>query len=88
MKYQNLKEVAAAFQSGELDREKYTLILDNDDSFLQCTEPLPDGIEEGSDEADAWERKQHERTMSLFRGNGYPDLQDACEAAGIPCEWC
>lgn len=34
MKYQNLAEVFIAFQKGELDRKKHTMIIDNDSCFL------------------------------------------------------
>ena len=87
-KYKNLIELAEAFRSGELNKEHYTLILDNDSSHLQYTGPLPDGVEEGSEAADAWGDEQYQKCRTLFSGNGYSDIDDACTAAGIPCEWC
>lgn len=52
------------------------------------TGPLPDGIAEGSEEAEIWKDRKNDEASSLFEGNGYADLQDACLAAGIPSEWC
>ena len=87
-KYENLIQLAEAFRTGELSRDHYTLILDNDDSHLRYTAPLPDGVDPESEAADAWMDEQYQKCQSLFRGNGYSDLDDACTAAGIPCEWC
>jgi hypothetical protein len=88
MKYKNLQQLAAAFASGELDKTKYKLILDNDCSFLNYIGPLPDGMVTESDEAYTWLDEQHEAARELFEGNGYRDLLDACLAAGIPADWC
>lgn len=87
-KYKNMQELANAFASGELSKENYTLILDNDSSSLRYTGPLPDNMDEDSEEADVWRDKKNDEADKLFLGNGYSDLQDACEAAGIPAEWC
>ena len=87
-KYKNLKELAAAFASGEIDKTKYKLILDNDDSFLSYCGPLPDGVDDDTPAADSWRDQKSDEARTLFRGNGYSDLQEACEAAGIPSEWC
>lgn len=87
-KYKNLKQLAAAFASGELDRKKYRLILDNDDSFLTYCGPLPRGMKKDSDEAASWRDSKSDEARQWFRGNGYADLLDACEAAGIPSQWC
>jgi hypothetical protein len=88
MKYKNLQELAAAFQSGELSKEHYKLVLDNDCSFLRYCGPTPEGIEEGSDAWWSFYDKKCDEAHDWFRGNGYSDLGDACTAAGIPNEWC
>jgi hypothetical protein len=88
MKYKNLQQLAAAFASGELDKTKYKLILDNDCSFLNYVGPLPEGMKPETDEAYDWLDKQHEAAREMFEGNGYSDLLDACLAAGIPADWC
>lgn len=72
VKYKNMAELAEAFRSGDLDRSKYVLMMDNDCSYLVYT---------GEDvEAD-------ERPEALYEGDGYGDIVDACNAAGIPTEW-
>lgn len=76
-KYKNLSELAAAFKAGKL--KNYKLILDNDDSRL-----VYDGSLKGDDNND----EKNDECANWYRGNGYADLQEACEAAGIPCEWC
>lgn len=88
MKYKNLVELAAAFRSGELNKEHYTLVLDNDSSRLRYIGSLPDGMEENSEAADVWLDEKCDECRAWFRGNGYSDLSDACSAAGIPNEWC
>lgn len=88
MKYKNLTELAAAFRSGDLNRAHYTLVLDNDGSWLRYIGPLPDGVARDSEAADVWLDAKHDECRAWFRGNGYSDLSDACDAAGIPNEWC
>jgi hypothetical protein len=83
MKYPNLKALAAAFTSGELNRKHYKLILDNDDAFLSYVGPVP-----RSADADDYRDSKSDEARTWYRGNGYSDLADAVEAAGIPCEWC
>jgi hypothetical protein len=79
LKYKNLTELAAAFKTGELKKNLYMLQLDNDCSSLRYIGPIAseEDLDEKNDECDDW-----------FRGNGYADLKEACEIAGIPCEWC
>lgn len=86
-KYKTLVELAEAFRTGELSKDHYVLVLDNDCSFLRYIGPRPDGIEEGGAAEDEWEDERYEHCKTLFAGNGYSDLEDACTAAGIPCEW-
>ncbi len=69
MKYKTYKELAAAYASGELNKETDILNLDNDDCFLYV----------GATDDDCGTK--------VFQGNGYADLMEVCEAAGIPCEW-
>ncbi len=87
-KYKDLKALAAAFVSGELDKENYVLVLDNDDSFLSYRGPLPKGVKKDSEAADRWMDEKNDEARAWFRGNGYADLSQACDAAGIPNEWC
>lgn len=73
-KYNNYKELADAFRTGELDREKYILQMDNDCCHLAYT-----GDDMNEDEA-------YDHCRGLFAGNGYGDVVDICNLAGIPCE--
>ena len=81
-KYKNLAELANAFKTGELKKNLYILQLDNDCSALRYIGPV-----NGEDEDIERDRKNDE-CGEWFEGNGYADLKDACEAAGIPSEWC
>lgn len=88
MKYKNMTALAKAFASGKLDRKQYVLVLDNDDSFLRYCGPLPKGVQKDSEAADRWMDEKNDEAQAWFRGNGYADLSQACDAAGIPNEWC
>ncbi len=83
MKYNNLVELAEAFKRGDLIG--FVLMLDNDDSFLRYTGPVPEGL--NNDEAEIYRDRKTDEASDLFRGHGYEDLGDACKAAGIPSEW-
>ncbi len=75
-KYKTYTELAAAFASGELDKDKYVLVMDND-----CCSLSYRGDDMDEDEA-------YDHVKSLFRGGGYGDIVEVCEAASIPAEWC
>lgn len=68
--YKNLKEVSEAFKSGEL--KGFSLIMDNDDSFLSWT-----GVDRGGQPFEV-----------EYRGQGGCDMHDALDALGIPWEPC
>ncbi len=76
LKYPTYEALAQAFATGELDMNKYVLVLDND----CCT------LDYRGDDMD--EDEAYEHCARLFHGNGYADFGDAVRAAGIPCEWC
>jgi hypothetical protein len=84
--FKNLKELAKGFADGRL--AGYKLILDNDGSWLSYEGPLPDGMKRNTEAADVWLDAKNDEGREWYSGNGYSDLADACEAAGIPCEWC
>lgn len=73
-KYKGWSELFEAFRSGELDAEKYMVIMDNDNCCLAYT---------GNDEDEACDHCD-----SLFHGGGYGDIVEVLKAAGIPAEWC
>ena len=76
-KYTTLKQLSAAFASGELDNS-YRLILDK----LGCQLHLMQiGPEEGADE-------RYEKCQALFRREYGDPLKELLALAGIPAEWC
>jgi len=87
MKYKNLREVAAAFVTGELDRAHYQLVMEKTSSHLIYRGPLPFGIENGTREASTWRDQKRDEIRTWFKGNGLLDIVDACNAAGIPADW-
>lgn len=87
MKYKNLTEVKAAFDSGELSRDDWYLALDNDYSALKYCGAYPEGIEEDSPEAELFYDKKNDEGRGMYEGKGYYDLKDMADAAGIPAEW-
>lgn len=87
MKYKNLRELAAAFVTGELDRCDYKLIMDDKESFLVYRGPLPVGVEDGTPAAARWRDAKRDEMRTWYRGHGMVDIVDACNAAGVPSEW-
>ena len=83
VKYKSITALLAAFRSGEIDKGKWQLSMDNDCSSLQYIGPVPPGV----DEFEFSDQKYNEG-RALFRGGGYMDIVELCNAAGIPCEWC
>ena len=49
-RYRDLKALAQAFASGELDRNLYTLQMDSDVSYLAYTGPAPAVLDIGTPE--------------------------------------
>ena len=83
-KYPDYKALAEAFCTGELSRDKYALMMDNDRCYLIYVGQRPEGITE---EAWATERETRDNECSFwFEGNGECDAMLMCEAAGIPTE--
>ncbi len=80
-KYPTYKALAEAFATGELDRTKYKLRLDNDNARLSRTdlEDVDGNAEDGAAE---------EAAQNLFRGEGcyYEDVLAILAVAGIPAE--
>lgn len=82
-KYKTLTELAAGFRATAPDLVGYKLMLDNDCSHLGWFGDVPDDEEA----AEIIYEKKYEEGKKLFSAvNGDYDLQEACEAAGIPCE--
>ena len=87
-KYNTLLDVAKAFKSGELDKNEYTLYVDNDYSFITWCGKIPDNLEEDSDAAWDYEMAKREECGKWYKGNGRNDFTLALAAAGIPFELC
>jgi predicted ATP-dependent endonuclease of OLD family len=81
LKYKNVKELAKAFSRGHL--KDYYLMVDNDMAILRYNGAVPDG-----EDKDSYYDRKNDEARKWYRGNGYSDLVDALEAAGIPSEWC
>ncbi len=82
-KYKNLKELAEAFKAGKL--EGWILVVDNDSTHLSWIGPLPDGVENDSDESEEFEDQKYEEGRTLY--DGYKDiyiLDQVLALAGIP----
>lgn len=76
-KYKNIKELAEAIKSGEL--QNWILIVDNDSTYLQWIGNRPD-------EAEDFEEQKYEEGKKLWDSPDVYILGQALEAAGIPNE--
>lgn len=73
-KYKNYAELFAAYDSGELDKEKFVIMIDNDNIDLWYF----------GDDMD--EEEAYEYCKTLFRGDGVyaSEIIDILKAAGYP----
>lgn len=69
------KKVIEDFASGKLDKNKVTLVMDNDGGYWSVKDD-EDG--EQSDLLDA----------EYGKPDGYSDIVSVLRAAGVPSEWC
>lgn len=76
-KYATLKQLAAAFKSGELD-DSYRLVMDKGGCALHLTQLGP---EYGADE-------RYDKCQALFHREYGDPLVELMAMAGIPAEWC
>lgn len=79
-RYNNLMELAEAFRNGQLDAKKYVLRLDNDHSFLDVSDDFRDGL------SDRHLDRLQDECSTIYNDNSV-DVQELCDAAGIPSEW-
>lgn len=84
MKYTSYKELAAAFASGELSKDQWVLMVDNDNSRLQYRggNPHPAQSEAYYD----FEDRMYHEGKEMFAGEGDRDILEVLDAAGIPAE--
>lgn len=74
----NYKEVIEDFNSGTLNKDIITLVMDNDGGYWSVStgdEDVDEIIEERLEEA-------------YGTPNGYKDIVDVLNAAGVNTEWC
>jgi hypothetical protein len=82
MKRKNIDygKVMEAVKSGEMARLKAVLVFDNDGGYWRSSD---DSLSD-----DEFQAKGEELEEMFGRPNGYADLVDLAQAAGIPSEWC
>lgn len=69
------ERVIEDFASGKLDKNKVTLVMDNDGGYWNV-----------KDDDDC---EQSELLNAEYgTPNGYNDIVSVLNAAGVPCEWC
>ena len=76
----NYKKAIEDFNSGTIDSERFQLVLDNDGGHWLCI-----------DESLGDEKRQHlESVMDKKYGtpNGYSDIVDVLNGAGVNAAWC
>jgi len=83
-KYKNIRELAKAFKSGEL--QDWVLMVDNDSTYLGWRGKRPEHIKDGTDEADEFEDQKYNESGELWDSPDVYILDQALEAAGIPNE--
>lgn len=83
MKYKTYKALANAFESGELNRKEWKLIMDNDSCYLNWRGPVPKDVDE-----DEFYENKYEEGCKIFHGDGDCDIMEIVEALGIPAERC
>ena len=76
----NYKKVIEDFNSGVIDKNKFQLVMDNDSGYWSCL-----------DESVGNEKREYlEGVMKDKYGTpeGYRDIVDVLDAAGVNCDWC
>lgn len=77
----NYKQAIEDFNNGTIDPDKYQLIIDNDGGYWLCIDPAIDD----EDERDDLSQKMKEKYGSP---DGYRDIVDVLNAAGVNANWC
>lgn len=74
----NYKKVIEDFNNGTLDPKEVQLVMDNDCSYWSCLLDDEDKHDEICDELD----------KKYGKSNGYSDIVEVLEAAGVNVDWC
>lgn len=74
------KQAIDDFRSGVIDREKWQLVMDNDSGYWQYIGPdIGDDAQIDAEDA---------MTKKYGSPEGYRDIVDVLNAAGVNCDWC
>ncbi|WP_428411939.1 hypothetical protein [Pararhizobium sp.] len=65
------------FNNGTIDREKWKLVMDNDDGYWCYS----------GDPLDSRRLEIADMVRKYGKPGGYRDIVDVLNAAGVPCEW-
>jgi hypothetical protein len=76
----NYKKVIEDYNNGTIDPSMWQLTMDNDDGYWMC-------ISNNIEDCDA-DELQDMMTEKYGRPDGYRDIVDVLNAAGVTCEWC
>ena len=74
----NYKEVIEGFNNGTLNKDIITLVMDNDGGYWS--------VNTGSEEVDEIIEERLEEAYGT--PDGYKDIVDVLNAAGVNTEWC
>jgi hypothetical protein len=75
------KRVIADFNNGAIDPKKFQVIMDNDGGYWLC-------IDESIDNEDRRDELSEEMEKKYGKPNGYGDIVDVLNAAGVNADWC
>ena len=76
----NYEQVIKDYDSGTINRDHWTLVMDNDDGYWRYTGPE---VKEETEEKLCDDMKEKYGTPG-----GYSDVVDILQAAGVESEWC
>lgn len=74
----NYKKVIQDYASGKINKDHWTVVMDNDGGYWAYTGPETDKEDEL--------REKMEQKYGTPRG--YNDIVEVLDAAGVPAEWC
>ncbi len=75
------KKVIEDFNNGTIDPKKFMVVMDNDSGYWLCVDESINDDDKLEELADAMKEK-------YGSPEGYADITDILNAAGVPCEWC